>query len=288
MQQTKPVVVADPLQDLAQRAVSHAKSGQWDDAVKANRELIALSPGDVEAHNRLGKALTELGRVKEAITAFERALDLQPANQIAARNLERLKQLESTPAGQTRIVGAQKAMATSFMAARGSTVLTELRRPAPARTLAAVSAGDILKLDVKNLDVRVMTLSGEYLGTIEPKVAHRISRLIAGGNRYETTVASFGAQTINVLVREVYRSPKQANITSFPPSLHQWAGDEEPGPRQDEVRPELLLDHRGIRRDIAEEMDEEENPRVKPNGFERELMDLESDLEKVTGLPFDR
>ncbi|MBI4304800.1 MAG: tetratricopeptide repeat protein [Chloroflexi bacterium] len=288
MQQPKPVVVADPILDLAQRAVSHAKSGQWDDAVKANRALIALSPNDVEAHNRLGKALTELGRIIEAIAAFERARDLQPANQIAGRNLERLKQLESTPAGQTRVVGAQKPMATSFMAARGSTVLTELRRPAPARTLAAISPGDILRLDVKNLDVRVTTIRCEYLGTLEPKVAHRVARLIAGGNRYDTTVASFTHQTINVLVREIYRSPKQANITSFPPSLHHWAGDEETGPAQGEVRPELLLDRRAIRPEIVEEMDEDENPRVKPNGFERELMEFESDLEKVAGLPFDR
>lgn len=288
MQQPKPIIVADPLQDLLQKAVSHARSGQWEDAVKANRLIIAISPTDVEAHNRLGKALSELGRIQDALASFQRALDLQPGNQIAARNLERLKQLESTPAGQTRIVGAQKAMATSFMAARGSTVLTELRRPATAKILAMVSAGDVLTLEIKNFDVRITTPRGEYLGTLEPKVARRVARLMVGGNRYATTVASFGQRTINVLIREVYRSPKQAHITSFPPSLHRWAGDEETTPRPEEVRPELFLDRRAIRREIAEEYDEEENPRAKPNGLERDLMDLESDLEKVAGLPFER
>lgn len=286
MQQHKTVTVSNPLADLAHIAVSHARSGQWEDAIKANRELIALAPGDVEAHNRLGKALSELGRIKDALVAFQRAADLQPGNVIATRNLQRLKQLEGTPAAMTRVASAPKANPAAFMAARGSSILTELRKPGPASILAVATAGDRIALVTSGLDVRITSAAGEYLGMLDPRIGRRVARLSAGGNRYEVTVAGFSGQTLSVLVREAYKPASQSQITSFPPSLHKAAQDEEPS-GNDEVRPDVLLDNRrSLRTDIAEELDEDENPRARPEMASRDLVGIGAALEEAAGVSF--
>lgn len=286
MQQHKSVTVSNPLVDLANKAVSHARSGQWDDAARANREIIALSPGDIEAHNRLGKALSEVGKLKEAITAFQRAADLQPGNVIATRNLERLKQLSASPSTVTRVATAPKANPAVFMAARGSAVVTELKKPGPARVLAAATAGDRVALEAAGLDVRVTNAAGEYLGMLDPRIGRRVARLGAVGNRYEATVAGLSGQTLNVLVREVYKPAGQAHVTSFPPSLHKAASEGEESPSNDEVRPDIFLDRRSLRTDVAEELDEEENPRTRPELASRDLLGIGSQLEEAAGVPY--
>ena len=49
-------------------------AGDWKAAETANLAVLDSFPDDVEAANRLGKALTELGKPKQAIEAYQRAL----------------------------------------------------------------------------------------------------------------------------------------------------------------------------------------------------------------------
>jgi hypothetical protein len=286
MQQHKPITVSNPLAELATRAVSHARSGQWEDAAKANREIIALSPSDIEAHNRLGKALSELGRVKEAIAAFQRAADLQPGNVIAGRNLARLNQIVGTSADVTRVTPAPRAHQVAFMTARGSAVLTELRKSAPARVLATASAGSRVMLETAGTEVRVSNSAGEYLGVVDPRIGRRYVRLVASGCKYEATVATVTGRGLGILIRETYKPASQAHVTSFPPFLSR-AGEDADEPRaNDEIRPDLLLDRRTLRTDLARELDEEENPRARPEVDARDLLGLGAQLEEATSAAF--
>ena len=51
---------------LAEIAIAQAARGEWDAAVETNQEIIELG-GDVDAYNRLGKALAELDRHADAL-----------------------------------------------------------------------------------------------------------------------------------------------------------------------------------------------------------------------------
>ncbi|KPL15334.1 MAG: hypothetical protein AMJ93_16700 [Anaerolineae bacterium SM23_84] len=53
------------------QAVELALMGRWDEAVQANQRILEIFPDDIQAHNRLGKAYSELGRYEEAATAYE-------------------------------------------------------------------------------------------------------------------------------------------------------------------------------------------------------------------------
>jgi Flp pilus assembly protein TadD len=60
-----------------------------DDAVEEFREATAQNPGYAEAQALLGIALRRSGQETEAKTAFRAALDADPANAIASRELLR-------------------------------------------------------------------------------------------------------------------------------------------------------------------------------------------------------
>ena len=66
---------------LAEQAIAQATKADWAAAVETNRKILELGP-DVEAENRLAKALWELGRLAEAREHYQNALALDPTNQI--------------------------------------------------------------------------------------------------------------------------------------------------------------------------------------------------------------
>src|SRR5450759_5417729 len=65
-----------PRSQYADEAVQLAIAGKWDEAVKLNRTIIEDFGADEETQNRLGKALSELGKLKDAKAAYEAALKL--------------------------------------------------------------------------------------------------------------------------------------------------------------------------------------------------------------------
>jgi len=75
---------------LSEEAVELAMHGQWEEAVVVNKDIIERFPGEVSAYNRLGKAEMELGDLSHAIEAYQKALQIEPTNTIAKKNIARL------------------------------------------------------------------------------------------------------------------------------------------------------------------------------------------------------
>ena len=199
--------------DLAKKAIALAMQSRWPEAVAANMSILSEFRDDVEAYNRLGKALAELGRSKGAMAAFKRALEMSPHNSIARKNLGRLMQLgENAPRSSTKSGVAPKV----FIKESGKTGVTPLVNLASANVLLKLAPGHPVELNLSGGTLRVTDPSGEYVGQVEPRLASRLTRLIKGGNRYDATVTSVGEQELTVIVREVYRDPSQAGTVSFP------------------------------------------------------------------------
>src|SRR3954463_8580569 len=85
---------------LPEKAIALAMQNRWSEAADVNRKIIELYPNDADAYNRLGKALLEMGRYRESLTTYNRAVELDPNNLIAKKNVDRLKQLaDKEPVG---------------------------------------------------------------------------------------------------------------------------------------------------------------------------------------------
>ena len=108
-----------------QAAIQLALQGRWEDAANLNKSLIDAFPTDVDSYNRLGRAMTELGRYGEARGAYQKALEIDPLNSIASKNLSRLSTLgkKSGPRQAT-----QKLSPQMFIEEMGKTGVTTLLR----------------------------------------------------------------------------------------------------------------------------------------------------------------
>ena len=200
--------------NCAKKAVALAMRSNWDEAVAMNRAIVKEFPDDLEAHNRLGKALSELGRNKEAREAFQRALEISPHNGIARKNLDRLMSIgdQDSPRSQ----GGGDAAPRVFIEESGKAITTSLISLAPPGTLLKLAPGHSLSLEIENRRVNVLSAGGEYVGSVEPKLTARLLRLARGGNQYEAAVTSASAQELSLIIRETYKHPSQAGIVSFP------------------------------------------------------------------------
>jgi len=82
---------------LETRAHQLAKSGKVKEAGADFRELAGLKPDDSDAWTNLGVALAMQGELAEAKTVFERAMQLNPGNTTARKNLDRVRDLLGRP-----------------------------------------------------------------------------------------------------------------------------------------------------------------------------------------------
>lgn len=186
-------------QQMTKEAIDLALQGQWEKAVAVNREILQGFPRDVEAWNRLGRALMELGRYEEAIQAYQKVLELSPSNTIARKNLERLVHLQGTRPQ----VPPSPAPSTLFLEETGKATTTTLRSLAPREVLLQLDPGDPLDLVMRGNLVAVQTGQGILLGYLEPRIAHRIRTLMEKGDRFTAAVASVADQRLTILVRAV-------------------------------------------------------------------------------------
>ncbi len=195
------------------QAIQFAVESKWQEAIEANAAVLELFPTDVDAQNRTGKALMELGRYKNARRAYNKSLKADPNNAIARKNLARLKHLEDVGEEVER---AEKLELDLFIAETGKTGYSILTQPAEREILARLTAGDKVEFRVTGGQVAVHHPDGQYLGMIEPKIGLRLATLIDGGNKYIAAVQSASDEGTQIVIRETHQDPKQEGKLSFP------------------------------------------------------------------------
>jgi tetratricopeptide (TPR) repeat protein len=195
----------------AEQAIELAIESKWEEAATLNRSILETQPDDVDTWNRLGKSLLELGRYREAHDAYARSLALDPVNQIAKRNLERLEGLQDAAPRREGVAKVAQDLFIEEVGRSGTTVL----RNAPRELLAALTAGDEVYLRAEEDVLQIANAGGDVLGSVEPKLGLRLLRLIHGGNQYAAAVKSLSDSDVEVIIKETYRDPSQTRL-SFP------------------------------------------------------------------------
>jgi len=247
----------------AEEARRLAMEGRWEEAVEINRAILTQAPRDVEARNRLGKALMELGRFQEAMDAYRASLDIDPGNVIARRNIERLEDIGDAAPQVTPTPGFRPSV---FVEEVGKTYVTDLVHPGPHSVLKLVSPAEEVEIRPENGAVHIYTQEGERLGQLEPRIAQRLIELLEAGNRYQAYVVAINENTVRIILREVYRNPEAPAHLSLPrqvkmPPPRPYLRDT--GRTERELEPDLLLDSD---EEDEEELDEEEPEEIEAVG----------------------
>jgi tetratricopeptide (TPR) repeat protein len=199
----------------SEQAISLAMKNRWEEAALLNREILEMFPNEVDAYNRLGKALTELGRYGEARDAYSQAVRIDPLNGIATKNLQRLGKLATEGAAAPPPSPVDPRL---FIEESGKTTVTQLTDPRRSEATAKLSAGDQLQLDRRGNQIVVVDTTGQEIGRIEPKLEQDLIRLLDLGNQYSVFVTSAHEQVVLVIIRETYRSASMGSRPSFRPS----------------------------------------------------------------------
>jgi len=210
-----PVNLNRQKRQLADQAIAQATAAEWAESAATNRRLLELGP-DAEAENRLAKSLWELGELGNAREHYQTALALDPTNRIAERNIDRLKML-LVAAGE-KTVPAQagsKAPVSIFVEETGKTGFAFLTDLASPRELAQVNPGDAVELTPEGNRL-IAHSNGVRIGVVEPRVAARLLKLMADGNKYAAGVTSLGDKDVRIILREIFQDPANYGKVSFP------------------------------------------------------------------------
>ncbi len=237
------------VRQLTQQSIQYALESRWEEAINANRELLKIVQPNAETLNRLGKALSEMGRYSEAKQAYGDSLHIDPDNVIAKKNLDRLAQLNdvAAPEGHT----SERIDPRLFIEEIGKTGLTQLVNVAPRAVLARLNAGDQVSLHVDGHSLLVKNARGEVVGQVEPVLANRLIKFIQGGNRYTAAITELTSAQVRVIIRETFQHPTQIGKVSFP------AQGVSNLPRAD-IRDTLVRDHDDEYSDDDDEDDDDD------------------------------
>jgi len=201
---------------LTEQAIKAAMQNRWEDAVRLNQSIIDLTQGkDTDALNRLGRALMALGRLAEARDAYSKALQQDPANQIARKNLNALNAKLAQEANATP--AEQHVDPRLFVEETGKTGVVALQQPRR-ELLALMTAGERVYLRRDGNTLLVTNARGEVLGQVEPRVGLRLIRLMEGGNEYIAAISQITAEGARIIIKETYQHPNNAGRLSFPPT----------------------------------------------------------------------
>ena len=211
-------------QRVSKEAIDLALQGKWEEAQAINRDIIEKFPSDVEAYNRLGRALTELGDFDGAKESYLKALQLAPENAIAKKNLARLISLSESMATLKRShqkpsiskVQARRVALDLFITEVGKAGVVNLHSVAPVKVLAKMGFGDQVHLKAKKQHLIVASEGGEYLGEVEPRQGLRLIKLMRAGNTYDAAILNVEEDKVQVIIKETYQHPSQVGHPSFP------------------------------------------------------------------------
>jgi tetratricopeptide (TPR) repeat protein len=242
----------------SQEAIALAMQSRWQEAVNINQSIIELFPTDIDAYNRLGRAYMELGEFRKAMEAYSRAIQHDPHNPIAQRNLQRLSLLRDSKISVKE--ERREASPDLFIGEMGKAGVVSLQDLAPKEVLAKMAAGNQVYLKVRGRQLAIENESGDYLGLVEPPHGFRLAKLMEGGNKYAAAIVNIDNSNARVIIRETFQHPSQVGRLSFPVKAVEGF--------QPHVK-DTLLRHEAVEEEALEEGEypEMEEGELIPEGF---------------------
>ena len=192
-------------------AIRFALTRNWKDAIRANTKILKINSKDIDAWNRLGFAHLQCGAFAEAKKSFQKALKIDPYNQIAQKNIDRLDHIKQKDVGDLGMTGSPLV----FIEEPGKTKIVQAINTAPASILSRLIAGQHVHLKPKRNCIEIRTESDIYLGAMPDDLSFKLGKLIEAGNQYTVFVKSVGKKALTVFVREIARGKRFEHQPSF-------------------------------------------------------------------------
>jgi tetratricopeptide (TPR) repeat protein len=197
--------------DLAQKAISLALSGDWKEALEVNLAIIKNKPDDVDSMTRLSRAYSELGNIKKAKEVAQNVLKIDPFNTIAKKSLEKWKGLKKIDTQNPSLSASPQ----NFIEEPGKTKTASLLHLGDPKVLVKIDAGDIVNLTTHSHRVCVTDANSKYIGKLPDDLSLRIKMLTSKGYKYIASIKSINKNGAKIFIRETFRPLKFKDVPSF-------------------------------------------------------------------------
>lgn len=205
----------DKITILEQQAIEAAISTRWEDAVRLNLEIIKLDKKNIDAYLRLGFAYLQLKNFNEAKNWYQKTLKLQPGNQTAIENLERIKILVGKKLAEKPII----LNPDLFLEIAGKTKSVHLVNLGQKNILAELTVGQPVFLRQKRRRIEIRTGEKEYIGCLPDDLSRRLLILMKAGSEFSAHIKEAGLKKVVIFLREVKRGKKVLKYLPFPTNL---------------------------------------------------------------------
>jgi tetratricopeptide (TPR) repeat protein len=195
---------------LTNQAIQTALQGNWHEAIAMNKSLIAENPEDIDALNRLALAYSITGKLKEAKSAYQKVIHIDPLNPIALRNLKKIKDKKFSLTAKL----SNSHINNKFLEEPGKTKVVELVNIAQAKIVESLRTGQSLTLCIKRLKIFALEET-QYIGVLPDDIARRLIKFMKGGCKYEAYVKSSTQHKVTVFIKEVKKSTRYKDQPSF-------------------------------------------------------------------------
>lgn len=198
---------------LTKQAIFSANNGDWQQAIEYNLQILQLSPSDISAMNRLGRAYLGLGDIASATQIFDQVLTIDKFNLIAQKNLQRISKLKDNKHFNDTCI---KIDPGQFLKEPGTAKVVALTRLASQDICLSLNSGEPVHLKAQSRFISIHDGQNRTIGKIPEDVSYRLVQLIKNGYSYTAYIKSATPSQIQVLIHEVNRPNHLKQFPSFP------------------------------------------------------------------------
>jgi tetratricopeptide (TPR) repeat protein len=196
------------MHQLQDKAIKSALSGDWEAAVEYNLEILADSPQNITALNRLGRAYTELGQKEAAKDAYEQVLKIDKYDTIASKNLKLLPH-------QKNNMSSVELADEDFIELPGITKSTGLIKVASRDILLSLVCKQKLTLTPRTRLIAVYSDSKTCIGCLPDDLSLKLQGLIKSGYSYTACLKGASDNTVTIFIREAKRPKRPSASPTF-------------------------------------------------------------------------
>lgn len=198
------------IQNLSQSAIKASVNKDWKQAIEVNEQILETYPEDIPTLNRLGIAYSMIGKHKHSADTFKKVITIDPNNQIAKNNLDRLK------ANKEGGLINPYLQNVSFIEEPGKSKVIPLVSAGEPRVFSSLNIGEPVELGTSKHKIKVSTQEGIFVGYLPDNISHRLMQLIKSGYKYKTFMKSVNFRSPFVFIQETHSSKKLHGLPSFP------------------------------------------------------------------------
>ncbi len=206
------------LNELENYAIDAAIAHDWNKAIEINKEILAQDQKNISAYLRLGFAYLQKRDLEHAQKYYKKAVKIQPSNNVALDNLERIKILQNKKS-RKKTFNEANLDPNTFLEIPSKTKTVTLVNIGQKNLIAQLSVGQRVYLKTKKRRVEIRTSGDEYIGCLPDDLSRRLILFLKDKSDYFVHIKEATLNKIVVFIKEGKKGSKVARFISFPKNI---------------------------------------------------------------------